>query len=302
MSAMTEIPLHFVTEFDTNWTHLAQQKMSKARECVTVDTVNGKEKSFNQMGSLEMQRVTLRAGETRITDTNLEKRWLRPYPHDLASLFDEWDEEFLGSVVLPSSQTVQAHGMAYGRLVDKTIIDAALGTAYTGETGTTATTLPSGQLIAVDFVETGSTANSGLTVGKLRQAKYLFDNAEVDEEEQRTIFVSAKQIQDLLRATEVTSKDYNTVQALAEGKVNSFMGFTFKRLGASLFPYVAGTGVRTIAAVVKSGVVIADKGKKTLMDVRADKSHALQIRTVASVGGTRSEEVKVVGIYCDEVL
>ena len=36
------------------------------------------------------------------------------------------------------------------------------------------------------------------------------------------------------------------------------------------------------------------------IDVRPDKSHALQVRTVALLGGTRMEEVKVVAIYCDE--
>lgn len=300
MSAMTQIPQHFVTQFETNWTHLAQQRLSKVREYVTVDTVEGKEKSFNQMGELEMQRVTSRAGETRITDTPLAKRWLRPYPMDLASLFDEWDDSFLGSVVLPTSETVQAHAAAYNRAVDRTIIEAALGTAYTGETGVTATVLPAAQEVGVGFVETGAAANSGLTIGKLRQTKFLLDNAEVDDEEPRVIAVTALQLRDLLRTTEVTSKDYNTVQALVEGKIDTYLGFKFKRVSKNIMPIVTATDVRTCVAWVKSGVKIADTGRKTKMDIRADLSHALQIRSVAALGGTRTEEVKVVAVYCDE--
>jgi len=38
------------------------------------------------------------------------------------------------------------------------------------------------------------------------------------------------------------------------------------------------------------------------VDIRADKSHSLQIRTVASLGATRMQEAKVVEVPCDEVL
>ena len=81
MAAMSQIPQHFTTEFDANWTHLAQQKLSKAREYVMVDSVEGKEKTYNQMGAIDFQQVTTRAGETRITDTPLAKRWIRPLPY-----------------------------------------------------------------------------------------------------------------------------------------------------------------------------------------------------------------------------
>ena len=111
----------------------------------------------------------------------------------------------MGAVKLPKSETVEAHGFGYARLVDRIILAAAVGTAYTGETGTTAVTLPGTQAIAVNFVESGSTANSGLTIGKLRQAQYILDDNEVDADDPRTLFVSPKQLQDLLRTTEVTS-------------------------------------------------------------------------------------------------
>lgn len=301
MSAITGVPSHYVTEFDTNWQQLVQQRISKLREYVTVDRVKGKEKSFSQMGPIEMQRVTQRAGETRITDVPLGKRWLRPYPHDLATLFDEWDAELLGAVVLPTSDTMEAHSAAYGRACDRAIIEAALGTAYTGEIGVTPVALPDpAQVVPVGYVETGSNANSGLTIGKLRQAKYILDNNEVPDEEPRVMAVCAKQLQDLLRSTEVTSADYNTVRALVEGEVDTFLGFKFKRVSRNILPYNAATDVRTCVAWAKTGIKMSDAGRTTHMDVRSDKSHALQIRTVAAIGATRTEEEKVVAILCDE--
>jgi hypothetical protein len=249
-----------------------------------------------------MTKITSRAADTTITDVALAKRWLRPYPYQHSTLFDEWDAEYLGEVSLPQSETVANHAMAYMRTCDKVIIDAALGDAYTGETGVTPTSLPSGQKVAVDYVETGSAANSGLTIAKLRQAAYLLTEAEVDDSDPRIIVVSAKQIQDLLRTTEVTSADYNTVKALVNGDIDTFLGFKFRRVSSSLLPYNASTGVRTCFAYVRSGLKLADAGRKVHVDIRADKSHALQIRTVASLGASRMEEKKVVEVAADEVL
>jgi hypothetical protein len=302
MSAIAQIPQYFTTEFTSNWEHLLQQKVSKLREFVSVESVRGKEKTFNQMAAVEMTRITSRAADTTIQDVALAKRWLRPYPYEHATLFDEWDAEYLGEVSLPQSETVANHAMAYMRTCDQTIIDAALGNAYTGETGVTATALPSGQKVAVDYVETGSAANSGLTIAKLRQAAYLLNEAEVDDSDPRIIVVSAKQIQDLLRTTEVTSADFNSVKALVQGDIDTFMGFKFRRVASSLLPYVAATGVRTCFAYVRSGLKLADAGRKVHVDIRADKSHSLQIRTVASLGATRMEEKKVVEVAADEVL
>lgn len=298
MSAITQIPEHYTTQFDTNWKHLVQQKTSKLREYVTVDSIQGKEKSYNQLAEASMQLITSRSGETRISDQATAKRWIRPKAYDTAKLFDEFDEQLLGEVVLPTSPVVQSHAAAYARTCDSLIIDALGGTAYTGESGTTATPLPAGQKVAVNYVESGSVANSGLTIAKLRAAKFILDSSEVDEEEERIIVVSAKQLQDLLRTTEITSIDYNSVKALVDGTVNTFMGFKFRR--TQLLPLVSATDVRSIYVYVKSGVILAERGLKTHMDIRTDLSHSLQVRSVASLGATRSEEKKVVEIACDE--
>ena len=301
MPAMKDIPSHFTTEYATNWDHLAQAKLAKMRECVQVDSVEGKEKKYNQFDTTEMDLVTVRAGDTRISDTNMPARWLRPYPLDKAYLFDEWDERFLGVVVLPQSESVQSHSYAYNRAVDRTIVKAALNVAYTGEIGVDATPLPPSQSVAVNFVETGTPgANLGLTIGKIRQAKYLLDAADVDDEDPRFMAITAKSLQDLLRTTEVTSHDYNTVKALVDGKVDQFLGFTFRRISNKIIPIDVATDVRTCIAWAKSGIKITDSGRNVHIDVRPDKSHSLHIRTVAALGGTRMEEVKVVAIYADE--
>jgi hypothetical protein len=295
---LTNIPDHFTTQFDSNWKHLVQQKNSKLKEYCTLDSIEGKEKSYNQLDVTSMTQITDRSRDTRISDQAMAKRWIRPLNYDCAKLVDEFDEQFLGEVVLPTSPIIQSHGAAYARTCDKVIIEALGGTAFTGVTGTTSTVLPAGQKIAVTYVESGTAANSGLTIAKLRQAKFLFDSNEVDEEEERIMVVSAKQLQDLLRTVEATSADYNTVRALVDGTLNTFMGFKFRR--SQQLPLAV--DIRSCFAYVKSGIILAERGLKTMMDVRPDLSHSLQIRSVASLAAVRMEEKKVVEIACDEVL
>ena len=293
---LTNVPNHFTTQFDSNWKHLVQQKNSKLKEYVTIDSIEGKEKSYNQIDATSMTQITDRSKDTRISDQAMAKRWIRPTQYDCAKLVDEWDEQLLGEVVLPTSPIIQSHAQAYARTCDSIIIGALGGTAYTGTTGTTATVLPAGQKVAVNYVESGTAANSGLTIAKLRAAKFLFDSNEIDEEEERIMVVSAKQLQDLLRTIEVTSQDYNSVRALVDGALNTFMGFKFRR--SQLLTKVS--TVRSCYAYVKSGVILAERGLKTHMDVRTDLSHSLQIRSVASLAAVRMEEKKVVEIACDE--
>lgn len=292
---MTNIPDHFVTQFDANWSHLVQQKMSRLREFVRIDSIEGKEKVYNQLNTSAMSLITSRSGATTPTDIPTAKRYLRAQGYDTVAIFDEFDEVLLGNVVLPTSQTVESHAAAYARTCDQILINALGGTAFTGD-GTVGVSLPGSQQVAVNFVESGSVANSGLTLDKLRQTKYILDSNEVDEDDQRVIVVSAKQLQNLLRSTQFTSRDYNDVQALVSGKIDTFLGFKFVR--TELLPVAS--NIRTCYAYAKSGVVLAEAGKEVKIDIRSDLRHSLQIRTKALLGGARLEEKKVVSILCDE--
>jgi hypothetical protein len=289
MSAIQQIPEHYVTEFSTNWMHLVQQKQSRLKEYVTLDTVNGKEKTYNQINEIAMREITSRAGKTTEQDLPLAKRWIREKGYDSVNLFDEFDERLLGSIVLPSSQIVQSHGMAYKRTCDQVIIDALGGSAISGADGTTLTALPASQKIAI--------GGTGLTLGKIIAAKSLFGKNDVDEEEELIMVYTQSQLDDLLNnVNEVKSSDFNNVRALVDGTITKFMGFTWVR--SQRLPKVSTT--RRIFAYAKSGLVLSDAGHKVMMDIRPDCNHALQVRSVARLGAVRLEEKKVVEISCLE--
>lgn len=295
----TQIPIHYQDLYTANYRHLVQQKATLLRSRVMVDFFKGKSKQYPFMGKQAMSQVTGRNLDTTYVDPTLPKRWVRPTFWALANLIDENDDDLLGTLGSPQSALVQSHGSAAGRQMDKLIIDAALGTAYEGETGVTPVALPSAQKIAVDLG--GSTI--GLTLAKITQAKYLMDEAMVPEEG-RVIIHSAYQLKNLLdNVTEIKSSDYSNVKALVDGNVSYFMGFTFVRVAKDLLPYASGTGIRTCLALQKDGVVLGvvdDFGSK--IDRIPNKNDSIQVRSTLLADAARLEDTHVVEIPCDEVI
>jgi hypothetical protein len=262
-------------------------------------TVKGKERTISQMGLSKMRLITTRNGQTIPSDTAFAKRWLRLKGYDEVTHIDEFDQVALGELSAPESEHVQSHAMAANRTMDEVIIAALEGTAYIGEEGTTAVDLGAGQKVAVDYVKTGSSANSGLTLAKLIEAKRILDTNEVPAEG-RYFIHSAQQLADLLNdVNEVKSSDYNNVKALVDGTVNRFLGFEFCM--TELLTLTTSTDVRTCVAYQKDGVAFGvGKEKKVKISIRDDLNETIQIRTVILIGATRREEERVVLVYCDE--
>ena len=198
----------------------------------------------------------------------------------------------------PTSPYAQNAGFALGRKMDEIIIAGAFGTVYTGKTGSTSVTFPASQQIAVNYVESGGATNSGLTIGKLRRAKQILDQNETDPSDPRYIICTAKQINDLLQTTEVTSADYNSVKALVQGDVNSFMGFEFIR---TELVETDSNSYRRVICYSKSGLLLA-VGADINVDIgpRRDKRNSTQVYCSASFGTVRMEEEKVLEIKCAE--
>ena len=123
------------------------------------------------------------------------------------------------------------------------------------------------------------------------------DSNSIDPSIPRTLVVSPKQITDLLGTTEVTSSDFNTVKALANGEINSFLGFNFivsNRLSIA-------SSKRKCIAFAQDGITLAvGKDVNARIDERADKSYATQVYYCMSIGATRMEEEKVVEVQAHE--
>ena len=283
-----QITTAFVQQYSNNVQMLSQQKGSLLRSAVDVETVVGKNAFFDQVGVASAVKRLTRHADTPRMDTPHARRRVSLVDYEYSDLIDNQDK--IRTLIDPTSAYATAAAYALGRAQDDEIIAALSGTAFTGETGSTSTVLPSSQKIT----EAGT---DGLTIAKLRSAKEILDASSVDPSIPRYIAVSPKQITDLLGTTEVTSSDFNSVKALANGEVNSFLGFNFivsNRLTSA-------SSKRLCLVWAMDGCKMAiGQDLMTRIDERSDKGYAHQVYVCQSLGATRMEESKVVTIQAHE--
>ena len=283
----TQITTAFSQQFSANVQLLSQQTGSILRGGVEEEAVTGEKAFFDQVGAAAAVKRTSRHGDTPMVETPHSRRMVTMDAYEWADLIDDPDK--VRMLIDPTSTYARAAAAAMGRAMDDAIIEAATGTSKTGKSGGTSTTRPSAQQIA------GGSAD--LTLAKLIQAKKILDSNSVDPSIPRHIAVSPDQIEALLNTTTVTSSDFNTVKALVQGEINTFLGFQFhvsNRLTKS-------GNDRTCFAWAQDGIKLAvGKDVTSRIDERADKSYSTQVYYCASFGATRMEEDKVVSIICDE--
>jgi len=284
----TQITTAFVEQYKSNVFHLAQQKGSRLRDAVRTETVVGKSHYFERIGSTAALKRTSRHSDTPRVDTPHSRRRVTMDDYDWADLID--NEDKIRMLISPQSEYAQAGAWAMGRAMDDAIIDAASGNAFGGVSGGTTVALPSAQKIAH--------GSAGLTIAKLIEAKEILDANSVDPEEPRCIVVTSKQLSDLLALTQITSSDFNSVKALVQGEIDTFMGFKFirtERLDTN------SSSNRLVLAFAQSGIGLAlGQDINTKISERADKNYATQVFLSMTIGATRIEDEKVVEIECTE--
>jgi len=291
-----QIETAFVEQYSNMITILSQQKGSKLRDKVWVKTEQAERVFFEQIDEVDYQYNSDRHGDTPIMSTPHYRRAVTPQDIEWGDMIDKPDK--VKMLIDPTSSYSINGTYTLGRGIDDFIIEAATGTAYTGKRGTTAVTLPATQKVAVDL----SGANEGLTINKLIAAKSLFGQNEVDISHPMNVlsYVCAQeQLDDLLKTTQVTSADYNTVKALVQGDVNSFMGFDFVQTQRTA--HNSSTDIRTNFAFAKSGIGLnINMDITTNIGVDPGKKFNVRVYLCLSAGATRVEEEKVVQVLCDQ--
>jgi hypothetical protein len=310
-----EITEAFVKQYSANVFHLSQQKGSRLRGLVRVESQVGKSAFYDRIGSVAAIKKVSRHGDTPRLDTPHSRRRVTLNDYEWADLVD--NEDKIRILISPESEYAKAAIFAMGRAMDDEIITAALGTAYAGEEGSTSVTLSTTEKIAAHDGTTTTGVN--LNVRTLRKVKAYFDANDVDESIPRHFAITSSQLQSLLGETEVTSSDYAAVKALVMGEVNTFMGFQFIRTerlprSATDVTYTvtsgltgAGTGTITAAksrrciAWAKDGLMLS-VGSDVVSKIgeRADKSYSMQVYCRMSIGAVRMEEAKVCEVICSE--
>ena len=292
VTGINAIETSFVNDYGTNLQLLSQQKLSRLRDTVTVQSFTGEGAAFiEQVGKAGSQKRTTRHGDTPLNPIPMDRRWVYPVDYDTADLIDNVDK--LRMIIDPKSAFARAQASALARDMDDEIIEGILVANNTGKSGGTSTSFDSNNAVAV--------GGTGLTIDKLRTIRELMEDNDVDfEMEPVCAIITPKQRTQLLETTEITSTDYNTVKALVNGDVDTFMGFKFivsnRLLGASKY-----NGSQTITSnneralfYPKSGVGLGIwQEVSAQIDVRPDKRYSWQVYASMTCGATRLEEAKV---------
>lgn len=302
-----------VQAYNANVYALAQQKLSRFAPVVRSETFKGKAEFFDRIGLATAQKKIARNSPTPDLDIALSRRMVTTSLYEWGTIVDRKDK--LQNIHDPENQFAQAAASSLGRSKDDVIINAALGTAASGESGATPTSLGNGQKMA----SVASGVISGLNVNALLGAKQLFDAAEVPAEN-RFLGHNGAQLRSLLGQTQVTSSDYNSVRALVHGEIDTFMGFKFihteRLLASSVYSsgltfdintglYNASGAVSMLGtensafAFVGDGLLLGmTEGEVGRISERADKSYNIQVYNSMDFGAVRMEETKVVEIIC----
>lgn len=272
----------FVTLFD------AEVKQAYQADAVLRNTVrlrSGVQGATHKFPKIGAGVATVRVPQTDVTPLNVD------YSQATVTLADyiaaEYSDIFNQAKVNfdEKRELVQVVGKAIGRRADQIVIDAiaASGTSLT---------------VSNDI---GGT-DTNLNVAKLREAKRLMDANNVPMDD-RYMLIHASNLSNLLSETSVTSSDFNTVKALVQGDINTFLGFNFITIGDRTEGGLTGGGSgsdRTVYAWHKSAVGMAEgMGIRSEINYIPEKTSWL-VASMLSAGATAIDAGGIVSITCRE--
>lgn len=291
---------------------LSQQRESRLASLCRNESFVGKAESFDRLDVATAQAKTTRNSETPNLNITATRRWVSTVMYEWATLVDRKDK--LQNIQDPENEYAKAAQAALGRQMDTVIIAAALGSAAGGEGNTTTTALGTAQKV----VPVSAGAQAKMNTSALRRTKYLLDKAEAVGP--RYFVINSDSLEALLNETQVTSADFNTVRALVQGEIDTFMGFKFIRLellgintASAAFSFdvssglVAGSGSNATInassvsnfAFVGDGIIFGktDESMARITE-ESTKSFSHQVYASMDFGAVRMEEVKVVEVIC----
>jgi hypothetical protein len=275
----------FVTLFDAE---VKQAYQGKAMLVPAVRQRRGVEGSTVKFPKVGAGVATLRVPQTDVTPLNVGFSTVTCTLQDWNAA--EYSDIFSQAKVNfdERQELVQVVANAMGRRQDQLILDAlaASGTSLT---------------VANTIVTSGSATASNMNLGKLREAKRLLDRGNVPPEG-RHLIIHANGLANMLSETSVTSADFNSVKALVQGEINTYMGFTFHVMGDRSEGGLAidGSSDRTCFAFHKDAIGYAEGlGMRTEINYIPEKTSWL-VNEVFSAGAVTIDAGGIVSITCRE--
>jgi hypothetical protein len=270
----------FVTLFDAE-VKQAYQGQAQLRPAVRVRSgVEGSTYKFPKIGKGVAQ---VRIPQTDVTPLNVT------YGSVTATLSDyiaaEYSDIFMQAKVNfdERAELVKVVSGAIGRRQDQLIIDALVASSTSNT-----------------VAKSIGGASTNLNLDKLLEAKKQLDAKNVPMDN-RHIFIHANNLSGLLGETKVTSSDFNSIKALVNGELNTFLGFNFHTIGdRDEGGLPVSSGDRKVYAFHRDAIGMAEGiAPKTEINYIPEKTSFL-VSSMFSAGAVAIDAEGIVEITCDE--
>ena len=122
---------HYVNLYANNVYHISQQKGSNLMPFVSIEGLVRNAKQINRQGAMgDPHLYTGRGSNVVSTNPPADDRWVTAQRYWLATFVDSYDQ--IRTLYDIRNSYAQAMAMSFGRLYDRIIIAAALGTVFSG--------------------------------------------------------------------------------------------------------------------------------------------------------------------------
>lgn len=279
----------FISTYETNVRHLAQQGIARLMPWVQVKSVQSENHNWETMASNEATQKTTRATPTPDDDTQWARRQSIPVVYHIGDVTEQ--EDITQMLVDPNSNYARAHGMAMRRAHDDEIITAAVGPSRSRD----------GSPIAFDVNQNIGDGTTPLSFDITTEVTEKFMDNDVDPDEEKVMVIGPKQARKLLQLTEATSGDYNAVRPLtAKGYIESWMGYSW--LVSTRLQEPDTDEIYCFAMTKRALGMQMNKDIWTRVTERDDISYAWQIYCASQFGAIRVEDEQLVRLHLANTL
>jgi len=249
---------------------------------VREEVVNAKAHFFELMGRTAAVRRTTRHSDTPLINSQHTRRMVTLVDYEWADLVDQQDK--IRILFTPESEYAIEGANAMRRAYDAVVIAAMDADAKTGEDGSGTTTFATEALYDQDH------SGAAVTTAQVAAVKLAFDKADIPADD-RTSVGGSGFVSQLITATSAplaASSDYNTVKALVQGTMDTWLGFKWIDINDNDVIPLLDSNDKYRYFFHKNAMGIA-MGQEimTKVDPRVDKSYAIQVYLCQTLGATR---------------
>ena len=294
MAAFDSIEIARSLQFKANVTHLYQVQKNVVRGTVREEFLLGKAHFFERLASEAAVVKSSRHADTVMLDPIHSRRMVVPLDYVWNAIVDQQDK--VRTLIDANSEYAQAAAYGLNRAFNLAVITAFAADAKGGEDGSTAVTFASEAGGDVD------PSAAAIKTTDILAAKKALDNSDIPMDDRYALVRPSVITQLLANSTApiVASSDYNTIKALVQGELNTWVGFQW--ITSTQVLLAAGTDYFNYFWHKSAMGIAVNKEIMARLSERPDKDYGTQTYACLTMGATRIQGAGVYRMRHDDAL